>query len=524
MKHTRNTTGRGPRGKTTNYEGAEAFELDDEGTLVNLVSTCMMNEPRFYGEKGDVETQIHEVCKKVNSKFILQLANYARNELYLRSVSMYLLAIGANLPATKPYVREYTPHIVNRADELYESLACYISIFGKPIPNSLKKGIVASFPKFDEYQFAKYNRKTDVNLKDVIRLTHPTVPSELIRKILDDKLKTPDTWEVKSSKKGNTPKMWESLILANKLPYMATLRNLRNLLTCGGKGVSDTVLDKVIAYIRNPNAVRKSKQFPFRFFTAYMTLSGERQPSRNMMVTWDRGGEQFERIDHPRTGEVLDALEEAIAISYENIPHMKGTTVLAADVSGSMQSPVSEKSILERFDIGILLASATNKYTDKAYTGMFGDTFKVVPLVKKSAGIITSCLEMHRREGEVGYSTNGHKVIEYFLEHKIPVDRFLIFTDCQLWDSDNVGGLFNYRVQDLSKDSTINKKWQEYKRTVNKNARMYLFNLADYGTVNFPSTDRSVTNINGWSDKVLNFIEQNEADPKAQVNYIKNNY
>jgi hypothetical protein len=31
-------------------------------------------------------------------------------------------------------------------------------------------------------------------------------------------------------------------------------------------------------------------------------------------------------------------------------------------------------------------------------------------------------------------------------------------------------------------------------------------------------------NINGWSDKVLKFIQASEADPDAQVKYIKENY
>ena len=43
------------------------------------------------------------------------------------------------------------------------------------------------------------------------------------------KLETAYTWETELSKHGNTATAWEGLIMARKLPYMAALRNLRNL-------------------------------------------------------------------------------------------------------------------------------------------------------------------------------------------------------------------------------------------------------------------------------------------------------
>jgi hypothetical protein len=185
-----------------------------------------------------------------------------------------------------------------------------------------------------------------------------------------------------------------------------------------------------------------------------------------------------------------------------------------------MQHSVSKNSKLQLFDIGLLLGAATHKYTDKAITGFFGNDWKVVPLGKSGAGIIANTLEMHKREGEVGYFTNGYKVIQYLNNKKIFTDRILIFTDCQMW---NTSTRFNEYYDD-NYGRTINREYQEYKRNINPNLNLYLFNLNGYGTVNFPEADRSVVNINGWSDKILNFIQIHEIDPDAQVNYIKNNY
>lgn len=44
------------------------------------------------------------------------------------------------------------------------------------------------------------------------------------------KLATPSTWETQISGRGNKAAVWEDLIDTNSLPFMAMLRNLRNLL------------------------------------------------------------------------------------------------------------------------------------------------------------------------------------------------------------------------------------------------------------------------------------------------------
>ena len=47
------------------------------------------------------------------------------------------------------------------------------------------------------------------------------------------KLATAITWETELSAKGNNAEAWEGLINARKLPYMAALRNLRNIFLAG---------------------------------------------------------------------------------------------------------------------------------------------------------------------------------------------------------------------------------------------------------------------------------------------------
>ena len=60
------------------------------------------------------------------------------------------------------------------------------------------------------------------------------------------KLAIPKTWETELSKKGNTKDVWEGLIFGNELPYLAMLRNLRNILK---SGINELAHYKIISNI-----------------------------------------------------------------------------------------------------------------------------------------------------------------------------------------------------------------------------------------------------------------------------------
>ncbi|KAM4552471.1 telomerase protein component 1 isoform 1-T3 [Odontesthes bonariensis] len=83
------------------------------------------------------------------------------------------------------------------------------------------------------------------------------------------KLKEPQTWERLLSSEGNKAATWEKLIDGKSLPFMAMLRNLRNMIT---KGISETHHKKILGRLTNQKAVIQSRQFPFRFLAAYKVI------------------------------------------------------------------------------------------------------------------------------------------------------------------------------------------------------------------------------------------------------------
>nr|XP_019966151.1 PREDICTED: telomerase protein component 1 isoform X1 [Paralichthys olivaceus] len=83
------------------------------------------------------------------------------------------------------------------------------------------------------------------------------------------KLKEPETWERLLGAEGNKAATWEKLIDNKSLPFMAMLRNLRNMIT---QGISEAHHKKILSKLTNKKAVIQSRQFPFRFLAAYKVI------------------------------------------------------------------------------------------------------------------------------------------------------------------------------------------------------------------------------------------------------------
>mgnify|MGYP001580248151 CR=1 FL=1 len=65
---------------TFNYEGGVAFDANEKTRLLTQVLTCLVNEPKFYGEKETQTSQIIKDAEKVateDAQFLINLATVA---------------------------------------------------------------------------------------------------------------------------------------------------------------------------------------------------------------------------------------------------------------------------------------------------------------------------------------------------------------------------------------------------------------------------------------------------------------
>ncbi|UOG73172.1 TROVE domain-containing protein [Hymenobacter tibetensis] len=488
-----NFTFRKAQPNTVNHEGAPAFTLTPQLELYAAVATAALSD-QFY-EKADTRlARLRELVARNDPTFVAQLAVYAREQMYLRSVPLVLAVELARLHRGDNLVSRLVARIVQRPDEITELLACYAQVNQRTgvktlnrLSKQLQKGLAVSFNRFDGYQLAKYDRAGAVRLRDALFLVHPTPRNEaqqaLFNQLVAGTLPTPYTWETELSALGQATyatqeertaafqEKWETLIASGKLGYMALLRNLRNILEAG---VSAEAVVEVCAALSDRAAVARSKQLPFRYLAAYREVKA---------------------LQNGHVSAVLTALEDAISYSAANLRGFGPETrvVVACDVSSSMQTPISPRSKVLLYDVSLVLGMLLQSRCQHVTAGMFGDTWKRISMPR--GPVLRNVDEFYRREGEVGYSTNGYLVVRDLRQRQEVVDKVMLFTDVQLWNSNADGG-------------TLAQEWAEYRRTVAPQARLYLFDLAGHGTAPLDvRAEDGVALIAGWSDKVFGVLE-----------------
>ena len=151
----------------------------------------------------------------------------------------------------------------------------------------------------------------------------------------------------------------------------------------------------------------------------------------------------------------------------------------------------------------MLLKSRCNQ----VIAGIFGDSWQVVNM--PSDNILMATRQLERLANSVGFSTNGYKVVDWLIEHNQVMDKVMMFTDMQMWNSSG-------------SDSTFEKSWRRYKQLA-PHAKLYLFDLAGYGQSPLRLAEPDVYLIAGWSDRVFDVLSAIDkgADALSIINSIE---
>jgi hypothetical protein len=475
-----------------NMEGDLAFSLNPYTRLMQMVFTCMYGTKKFYEKPDESEkallTAIEEVAK-IDPKFLLQLAVYTREKMYLRSVSQVLAVEYANLaPGQVPRASAYINRVIGRVDDMTEMVALqFMRNEFKPreskLPMVLKRSINEIFEsdRFDEYQLSKYDRDGVVKLKDLVCLTNPKpknhIQNELFKRVLNRTLKTAETHEVMRS----TGKMtWRETFYKIFLKggrvnnYMALIKNLRNIIT--SDEFTDTDVTALCNAITDEKAILQSKLFPFRFLVAHREL----QKCRSVLGI----------------NRVLDSLSQAMIIASANVPRLAGRTLIVGDVSGSMRgTKISALSDLDRMQVAVLLGVLAGGFCDKSDLVLFATQLAHinVPSRPDPLGLAD---ELAREAHRLGGSTEAGYVVQYLQDDPHNYDRVIMFTDEEFWSWGIETGMFQ-------------KMFAEYRRRA-PNCKLYLVNLVGYGSSAMPDKYPHTYQLAGWSDgmfKMINAIE-----------------
>lgn len=425
-----------------------------------LLVTCLLFENNTYMDGYKAVDLMSEYINHLSEAQCRTLLKQAKNE-YLRHAP----AFWAIKMLKRGYLKlEDLELVIDRVDLMADLLSLYWSDSENKhsIPKVLQKGIAKAFNKFDEYQFGKYKaNKKEITLRDVLRISHP-VPinsekSELFKKITDNTLSTPDTWEVAISKcKTDEEKKseWIRLLTTktekglNKLGGLALIRNLNGM---SRLNIDNDIINKAI------EETSMKKILPYQLLMAIRS--------------------------NPDFGKTLEKkLFETIS-QYETL---KGHTLFLVDVSGSMYWN-SGKGNLTSIDNAATTAAIINQICETSTIFAF-DT-RLFPINSALTGI-SLINELQKKPGGgtsvIDCTNKALKLFEQKHDGKAP-RRVIVLTD-------------------EGENSSYEKRLKNLPKTCNG----YLVNVAsNENSVCFDKTSHWC-NISGWSNSLINFINENE--------------
>ena len=464
--------------KTENASGHAAYKLPDAKTELTLaVASCMVGEPKFY---GDTTPQVMELAREVcerDPEFVAKLAVYARRTLMLRSVSHMLACIVASSDAAQGtgLTRKCARGVVRRGDDATALLAAWRQLEGddKMFPNGLWKGVRDAMEVMGGYDVAKYRGAgRSVTMRDALRIAHPAKGDHAaFGACVDGTLKMPDTWESRLSTEGNTKEAWGALLSEGKVPPMALCRNLRNILKAGAD------LRPVCRVLEDAEAVRRSGMLPFRLYTAYREV--EKMPECGTKL--------------------VRALDAALAGACANYPELPGRTAVLLDASSSMTfTSLSAKSTVSVGEAAAVMASAIERVSDDTVCYLFSRGARKASL---SPSAIANARNLSRKMN--GGWTDMNSAFAQLVADGVDVDRVIVISDMEA----NVGR------------ETGQQMLAKYEAAVGHPVWLHAWDMAGYGTTQFYGN--RVNHLAGFSDRVIEYLAKVEAGDDGMVKTVE---
>ncbi len=414
--------------RTAGGTGSVADKITMEKELRRTVLACMLWENLAYENGDSVAKRIKKLVAEVRPEIAAKIAVEARQSQKLRHAPLLIVREMARTNTHKHLVAQTLSQVIQRPDEITEFLSLYWAERKEPLSHQVKKGLAAAFRKFDEYQLAKYNGGSgEIKLRDALFLCHAK-PEDAARdllwkKLVNNELQTPDTWEVALSVgKESKTESWTRLLTDRKLGAMALLRNLRNMRDAG---VDEGLIRQSLLGC-NPDKV-----LPFRFISAVREV--------------------------PQFKKELEILMLKCLKSQEKL---KGKTVVIVDVSGSMGAGLSGKSTLNRMDAAIALAMLIKGVSEECsvYATAGSDSAR-----KHKTERVTNGLEGFALSEEIGRLANRlggggiflKQCVDFAMENEKTADTLVVISDSQDTSGDESPkkvvpfGKFNY-MMDIS--------------------------------------------------------------------------
>ncbi len=384
--------------------------------------------------------------------------------------ALFVLAIAAALgePETKALAWAALPQVARTGTHLFHWLQ-YLRAFrgwGRGVRRAVAAWYTSKPAEEIAHQVLKYPSRDGWAHRDALRLAHPKPPSvahDLVFRYAArgwdgvvtlegvGDMAVVQAMEAVESLKGSTPAVaariiaqhrltremvptellthavvWDALL--ERMPLTAMIRSLGVMSKVGLLAPMGDAAGKVVGRLRDRQALKSARVHPIALLAALKTYAqGHGMKGKN---SW-----------RP-VPQIVDALDRAFYLAFENAPSTGKRVMLALDVSGSMVSRVMGMEYLSCREasaaMALVTAATEPKHMFAAFTaGSY--TSRWSP--RLGSGLTTLDISPRQRLDDVVNRISGLPfggtdcalpMVEA-LKHRWPVDLFVVYTDNETW-------------------------------------------------------------------------------------------
>ena len=388
--------------------------------------------------------------------------------------ALFALAMAAGLgnDATRALALEVLPDVARTATHLFHFLQ-YVRAFrgwGRGVRRAVGRWYTAKPAPAIAYQMLKYQARDGWTHRDALRLAHPKAPTvghdvlfryatkgwegvlelegindlevvAFIEAIKSLAHLTPAeaagvitrmrlTREMVPTELLGSAAVWDALL--ERMPLTAMIRNLAVMTKVGliapGSDAARSVADR----LSDHEALRGARVHPVAVLAALKTYAQGRGMKGH--GTWSP------------VAQVIDALDKAFYLSFENAPTTGKRVMLALDVSGSMRSPVFGMDYLTCREaaaaMALVTAATEPNHRFVAFTkGDYPSQWSATHGSQYNTGLSELAISPRQRLDDVvrltdnlpfGGTDCALPMVEA-LKHRWAVDAFVVFTDSETW-------------------------------------------------------------------------------------------
>lgn len=486
-----------PKADTVNEAGGKAYKLLPKHALAQYAATgCFSNT--FYTDAGEQLDKVLELTRELDAEFVAKTAVYTREKGYMKDMPALLVAVLST--KDKALFEKIFPRVIENGKMLRNFVQIMRSgAVGRKSLGSLPKRMVREwFETRRAETIFKQSVGQTPSFADILKMVHPKprdaekealygyfigreIDADKLPEIVKafEKFKNGDTLEVP-----NVPfQMLTALPISTK-EWTQIARNAAwqmtrmNLNTFQRHGVlKDAEMVEMIANrLRDREAIRKAKVFPYQLLSAYTAASVNREIPR----------------------EITEALQDAMEIATENVPEIKGKVYVLPDISGSMHSAVTgyrkgATSVVRCIDVAALVAAAILRKNPTAEVIPFSDT-----IVKADLNPRDSVMTNAQKLANLPSGGTNCSAPLVSLNAKHASGELVIYV------SDNESWIDSKRTWNSGTETM--KQWNAFKSR-NKDAKLVCIDIQPYA--NTQAQERAdILNVGGFSDQVFNLIAE----------------